>query len=473
MDDALLRFGPVELRPQERRVLVHGQPQALGARAFDLLLVLAQRRDRVVSKSELLDTVWPGMVVEESNLPVHVSALRKALGTHAIVTIPGRGYRFALSTGPGVAASAPSPTPMPWRFDQPVEVAPIIGREEMVYDIVAALLEHRFVNIVGPGGIGKTRLARAVLRRLREDFVDGVWWSDLAAVPTGGAVAGAMARSLEEPPGTDDTPAALARALASRSQMLLVLDNCEHVTASVVTVVAPLLQALPMLRLLLTSRVPLHLPGEHVWRLEALPVPAVGATLDEARSCGAFELFELRAKASDQRFQIDAAQLPAAIALCRKLEGHPLAIEMAAARAPQLGLTALLDRLGDRLRLLRASDPAQPDRQLSLRTMLDWSISLLDATQRAVLRRLSVFAGSFSLEAAQQVVADEALDEWAALDALAALVDHSLVQTELPGDTAPPRYRLAETTRLYAFEQLQAAGEVACTEARHRQAISG
>lgn len=493
MSDAPLRFGPVELRPQERRLLVDGRAQAVGARAFDLLLALVERRERVVAKSELLELVWPGMVVEESNLPVHVSALRKTLGSSAIATIPGRGYRFTLTSQSAerAAAQAPArldadpaqsasaPPPAAGRFEQFLEAEPLVGREEAVYDVVAALLEHRLVNIVGAGGIGKTRLARAVQRRLREDFIDGVWWVDLAAVQHAEHVVRAIAQSIGEPFAGGDVPVALARSLAHRHRMLLVLDNCEQVSAAVARVAAAMLDELPMVRLLLTSRVPLHLPAEQVWRLDALPVPAPGATLEEARACAAFELFELRARAGDQRFVIDAVHLPVAIELCRRLEGHPLAIEMAAARASQIGLSALLSRLGDRLRLLRASDPAQPERQLSLRAVLDWSCSQLDDAQRAVLRRLSVFAGSFGLDAAQQVASDAALDEWATLDALAALVDHGLVQVQIqhgPATTAAPdkdvpRYRLAETTRLYAIEQLSAAGETASVEQRHQQTM--
>lgn len=513
MGETPLRFGSVELRPQERRLLVDGRVQALGARAFDLLLALVERRERVVTKSELLELVWPGVVVEESNLPVHVSALRKALGTAAIVTVPGRGYRFTLAPDAGAGASgdasdvaganvlAPAAPSAPTAavpagcFEQALEAEPLIGREEAVYDIVATLADHRLVSIVGAGGIGKTRLARAVQRRLREDFIDGVWWVDLAPVQQDEHVWRGVAQSLGEPfvAGAEATSTAavlassLARSLAHRHRMLVVLDNCEQVSRGVVQVVRAMLDELPMLRLLLTSRVPLHLAAEQVWRLDALPVPEVGATLDAARACGAFELFEQRARARDQRFVLDAAQLPAAIELCRRLEGHPLALEMAAARAPQLGLTALLGRLGDRLRLLRASDPAQPGRQLSLRALLDWSCSQLDDTQRAVLRRLSVFAGSFGLEAAQQVAADAELDEWDALDALAVLVDHSLVQTQSTSlSTSPsvespampasndrdlPRYRLAETTRLYALEKLNDAGEAGQARARLCQAM--
>ncbi len=511
MDGAPLRFGPVELRPQERRLLVDGRAQALGARAFDLLLLLVEQRERVVTKRELLERVWPDLVVEESNLPVHVSALRKLLGPAAIATIPGRGYRFTLaSADPSDPASRrPTASPLPdrpaaslalpsGRFDQTADPDPLIGREEAVYEVVEALLERRLVTLVGAGGIGKTRLARAVQRRLREDFVDGVWWVDLAPLRQAEQVPQAIAQALGEPFGASDAAdagqasaasacalaRALAHALAHRPRMLLLLDNCEQVLAGVAQAVTALLAELPTLRLLLTSRVPLHLPAEQVWRLDALAVPDDGATLEQARGCGAFELLERRAQASHQRFVIDAAQLPTAIALCRRLEGHPLAIEMAAARVPQLGLAPLLDRLGDRLRLLRASDPAQPDRQVNLRALLDWSSSQLDDAQRAVLRRLAVFAGSFGLDAAQQVAADGPLDEWGALDALSALVDHSLLQAHWPsggawsgpaGD-APgldlPRYRLPETTRLYALELLEAADEVPRTRGRLQLAMA-
>jgi predicted ATPase len=524
------RFGSVEIQPAQRRVLIDGQARPLGARAFDMLLALMERRDRIVGKNELLDLVWPGVVVEENNLPVHVSALRKLLGPGAITTIPGRGYRFTLvdeaaeptpptvqvapnvgvaaiqadGGAPGDAVEPATSTPAAGRFDQPGDTEPIIGREEEVYDIVALLVEHRLVDIVGAGGMGKTRLARAVMRRLREDFVDGVWWVDLAPLTQADQVAPAIASALGVTVNTardssprkdkgsdqanqrgnsngagngryDDTAAELAHALGPRSRMLLVLDNCEQVAAGVAQVVTTLLQGLPMLRTLLTSRTPMHLAAEQVWRLEALQVPAIGASLDQARACGAFELFEARARACDRRFAIDAAKLPLAIDLCRRLEGHALSIEMAAARVPQVGLAPLLDRLDERLRMLRSHDRLQPARQQTLRATLDWSCSLLDDTQRTVLHRLAVLAGWFDLATAQQTAADATtIDAWGALDALSTLVDHSLVQVSITGDDASlvdpdpatptdrrcadgigtPRYRLAETTRLYAREQL-------------------
>jgi predicted ATPase len=496
-----------------------------------MLLALIDRRDRIVGKNELLDLVWPGVVVEENNLPVHVSALRKLLGPGAITTIPGRGYRFTLvdeaaepippivqvSPNVGVAAiqadgGAPdealvpvAPMPAAGRFDQPGDAEPIIGREEEVYDIVALLVEHRMVDIVGAGGMGKTRLARAVMRRLREDFVDGVWWVDLAPLTRAEQVASAIALALGVAVGTapdaadgkshgasngsefhngsgsgQDAAAELARALGPRSRMLLVLDNCEQVAASVAQVVTTLLHGLPMLRILLTSRTPMHLAAEQVWRLEALQVPAVGASLAQARACGAFELFETRARAGDRRFAVDDAKLPLAIELCRRLEGHALSIEMAAARVPQVGLAPLLDRLDERLRMLRSHDRLQPARQQTLRATLHWSCSLLDDTQRTVLHRLAVLAGWFDLDTAQQTAADAtSIDAWVVLDALSTLVDHSLVQASIAGDDESlvdsdprsppdrrgadgintPRYRLAETTRLYAIEQFGQASD--------------
>jgi predicted ATPase/DNA-binding winged helix-turn-helix (wHTH) protein len=503
MTEALARFGEIEIRPAQRRLLIKGRVATVGARAFDLLLVLIEERHRIVGKNELLARVWPGMVVEESNLPVHVSALRKLLGAEAIATIPGRGYRFTLAAdveGPsatraaqvtkltddpdftaaaeGMAPVPASVTAPPGRFDSPAAAETLIGREEAVYELVALLIAHRLVDIVGAGGIGKTRLARAVCLRLREDFVDGVWWVDLSPLSRADQVARTVAQVVGEAVAEGTGAAVLAQALARRSRMLLVLDNCEQLAAGLAGWVNSLLAELPQLRILLTSRVPLHVAAEQVWRLDALAVPATGASLAQARRCGAFELFESRARASDRRFVIAETQLPLAIEICQKLQGHALAIEMAAARAPQIGLAALMQRLAERLKFLRASDHTQPARQLSLSATLAWSCSLLDAPQVAVLRRLAVFVGGFGLESAQCVAADGEIDEWAVLDALAALVDHSLVQIDHDDVQAqalaalPPRYRLAETTRLYAVDMLDATHEADAVARRHRLALA-
>ncbi|MEY4750538.1 MAG: hypothetical protein RIQ60_2752 [Pseudomonadota bacterium] len=525
-----LSFGRVELRLDERRLLVAGQTVAIGARAYDLLVALVERRDRMVTKNELLDLVWPDRVVEESNLPVHVSALRKALGGEAISTIPGRGYRFTLAgdeattTAPvlgvpagklpvGAAISASPLRPgdkvagklshehsapagghaadlngglsgggaggtVEVLHNLPPESGPLIGRDTEVAAITGLLADQRLVSIVGAGGLGKTRLARAVARSLTARQPGGVWWVDLSAVTEDEQVARCVAQALGAPLGESGAARQLARSLALRPATMLVLDNCEQVARGVAALAELLLDASPLLRLLCTSQTPLHTATEQVWRLDTLAVPPPHAPLDEARRHAAYALFEHRAHAGDQRFRMeDSGSVALAIELCRHLDGNALAIEMAAARAAQIGLAGLVDRLGDRLRMLRASQHGQPSRHASLRATLDWSCTLLGETQRVVLRRLAVFAGSFDLDCAQQVAAlddtpdaADPIDAWSVLDALAELVDHSLLQiTDTP---AGPRYRLAETTRLYAAERLAAAGEARAVEQRLRAAMA-
>ncbi|MEP7083772.1 MAG: winged helix-turn-helix domain-containing protein [Betaproteobacteria bacterium] len=472
------RFAHCELRPGTRELTVDGAPAALGTRAFDLLLALVERRERLVAKSELFDLVWPGLVVEENNLQVQISTLRKVLGPAAILTVPGRGYRFLLAGNgedPGTAhpttnvASAVTPpenVTAPRLTNLPVAET-LLGRDEDTAALTQLMAGNRLVTVLGAGGIGKTRLAQAVARRLVGAYAQGVWWVDLAALSSPEQVVPAIAATAGVRLGEGDALIPLEQALAPRNT-LLVLDNCEHLVGKVAELVQAILANAADVRVLATSQESLNAPGEHVYRLDTLRVPPAGTRLEAARGFSALQLLEKRAQAVHQNFWLTESTIANAIELCRQLDGIALAIEMAAARLPVLGSETLLARLDDRLRLLRSSTRGAPARHQTLRATLDWSHSLLTADEQAVLRRLSVFAGSFPLGLVQRVTTTPDLDEWSALDALTGLADKSLIRTD---QHEPPRYRLLETTRLYALERLAECGETAATMERHGQVM--
>ncbi|WP_326541242.1 ATP-binding protein [Pseudorhodoferax sp.] len=456
MSETLFCFDRAELCTATRELRVDGQPVVLGGRAFDLLEVLIRHRHRLLRKNELLDMVWPKVVVEENNLQVQVSALRRLLGSHAIVTVPGHGYRFGALLHEAATPAGPAPA----AGEPPGQVVPeptLLGREAELVTVPALLREHRLVSLLGAGGIGKTSLARAVAQRLEPQFPDGIWMVALADVSDAAALPAAVAQALQmNLPAQGDSGAELAMRLHGR--VLLVLDNCEHLAWAVAALVAQLLQAQPSLRVLATSQEALRLAGERPLRLDALAVPGPDAlhALDEAAAHGAVALFVARVKALQPGFVLDAGNCAAVVEICRALDGLPLALEFAAARVPLLGVDGVRQHLAHRLRVLKSGARDAPTRQRTLRATLDWSHALLDEAEKKVFRRLGVFVGGFGLEPAQQVVADEETDIWDVLDLLGNLVDKSMVVLE-PG--AQPRYRLLETARVYACDQLEQAGE--------------
>lgn len=448
-------FGRFTLRPAQRQLLVDGQPATLGARAFDLLMALVEHRDRLVPKNELLDLVWPGLVVEENNLQVHVSALRKLLGPQAIATIPGRGYRFTLASDePAAPPHRPPDTPAPTAL--PERSLPLLGRDAELASLLSLLDQHPLVTLVGPGGIGKTTLARSAARARQGGRPDGAAWVELASLTDPRLIASTVAQALDlqlAPGG--DVLTALVTALKPL-QLLLVLDNAEHLLDDLAVIVQALLQGTPGVRLLVTSQVPLRLQGEQVLRLEALAVPDAGSDALGAARHGAVALFTERARAADRRFALTDTNVGDVIEVCRRLDGMPLALELAAARVPLLGVRGVAERLDDRFRLLAGGSRSAPTRQQTLQAALDWSLALLPESERGVFRRLGVFSGGFTLSLASAVLTSAELDEWALIDALALLADHSLLSASA---TEPPRYALSETARAYALMQLQDSAE--------------
>jgi len=475
------RFGRFELRPGERVLLLNDAPIALGARAFDLLLVLTDHPGTLLGKDDLLAAVWPGLVVEENNLQVQVSTLRKVLGPSAVATIPGRGYRFdlpVLSDAPGHSSAGSRPKADArddearsiLRNNLPARLASLYGRTDDVAAIVALLRAHGVVTITGAGGIGKTRVAQAAAKQVMDqapaDYPDGVWWVELAALTDGALVPSAIAQAMDlGMEGERPTPLALRSQLRDM-RALFVLDNCEHLADAVAALVETVTTGAQHVRILVTSQETIKSADEHVYRLGGLAVPETDAA--SASHTGAVELFEARARAVDPHFSLTAANLPAVIDICRRLDGIPLAIELAAARMPLLGVEGLRARLNERFSLLTGGARVVLRRHQTLRATLEWSHALLTAEEQTVFRRVGVFAGGFTLEAAQFVASDDAIDPWTTLDHLGALVDKSLVLAE--GD-AIPRYRLLETTRAYALERLAESGEMQAILRRHAQAV--
>ncbi len=470
-----LRFDRFELQPQERRLLADGAPVTLGARAFDLLLAMAARPGQLLTKAELLDAVWPGLVVEEANLSVQVSTLRKVLGDELIATIPGRGYRFT-GTPSAIAASAgvpPAAAPAP-RADRPAPARTLVDREAELARIDEILRVPGLVTLTGPAGVGKTALARALAARDARQPL----WVDLAPLAYAGQVLAATARALGVSLPEDDPLPPVLRALEGR---LLVLDNAEHLVEAVATFAANVLAAAPAQHILVTSQLPLRVAGEQLVRIEPLALPLGSDALDLHR--GAVALFVERAHAADQRFHAGPTNLPLLREICRRLDGLPLALEMAAARVPVLGLAGLRDALEQRWSLLTAGRRDAPARHRTLQAALDWSYGLLAPAEQRLFRICSVFRGGFTLDLLMQVAAEGATADaaagstelaasdsgYAVIDALSQLVEGSLVASDA---SEPPRFALLESMREYARQKLATSGEEEAVRSRHAHAYA-
>ncbi len=463
-------FGPFTLLPAQRQLLADGAPVKLGARAFDVLVMLVQNRDRAVSKPELFEHVWPHSVVQDNNLDVHLWALRKLLGARAILNIPGRGYRFMLTLRdePVSGPSQQQQQPSRMRTHLPQRLPALIGRDAELSALRQLVAGHPLVTVTGLGGAGKTLLAQHLLHAERDQHAHGVCWVDLASLQGPARLAATVAAALGLPLAAGDPVLALAKA-AAPLQLLLALDNAELHVAEVAAVVQGLLAQAPDLHIVVTTQVPLQLGAERLLQVGPLAVPSDAVAPDEALAFGAVALFVDRVQARRRSFTLDAANVQAVCEICRRLDGSALAIELAAARMPLLGVPALLAALDERLAVLTKGRADAPPRQQTLRAALEWSHSLLSDAQRVVFRQLAVFAGGFALDAARAALAPQAQEEAALLDALDTLVDRCLLEV-LPDE--PPRYRLLESPRALAAEQLAASGEAAELQRRHARATA-
>jgi predicted ATPase/DNA-binding winged helix-turn-helix (wHTH) protein len=469
----IISFGPFKLNLKQRRLEKGGTPLRLGSRAFDILAVLVERAGTLVSKSDLMDRVWSDVAVDEGCLRVHIASLRKALGdceagARYVTTLSGRGYCFV---APISRSSAKVPTNGERRVDDgscklPNCQARTVGRDEAIQQLSAQLVAGRFVSVVGTGGIGKTTVALSVGHRLVEDFAGAVCLVDLGSVNDSLLVPGAVASALGLCIKTDDPTPDLINCLQDR-RMLLILDNCEHVIETAAALAERLFIEAPQVYLLATSREPLRVKGEFVYRLPPLGSPPAEAGLSAMRALDfpAVQLFVERVAASGNGFELSDADAAVVGEICRRLDGIALAIELAAGCVNAWGLQETLEIPTDRFNLLRTGRRTAPPRHKTLSAMLDWSYDLLSEPERLILRRLSTFSSAFTLEDAIAVAADEGVDDTQVIDGLASLVNKSLVAvTPFEGTT---NYGLLNAIRSYASRKLVEAGEADAIKRRH------
>jgi predicted ATPase/DNA-binding winged helix-turn-helix (wHTH) protein len=451
-----LAFDRFLVLPQRRRLLEAGKPVRIGSRALDILLALLERPRERIGKAELLARVWPGVHVVEGNLKFQVATLRRVLrdghdGRRFIETSPGLGYCFVApvavaSTTREAGQDSPVSTHL---HNLPEQLTTLVGRDEVLLKLVGQLALHRLVTIVGPGGIGKTSLALAVAERVIDDHPDGVWIVDFARLADPALVCGAVATAIGLAAGPGLGLRELVAALRGR-RMLLVLDNCLHVVDAVASVAVAILRGAAGVRLLATSREPLRTEGEQIFRLGPLevPPPAVSITAAEALRHAAVRLFVEQAAASLDGFELTDQQAPTVAEICRRLDGIPLAIELAAARVAVLGVDGVRAQLDDRLRLLTGGRRTSLPRHRTMRAALDWSYDLLDPAEQRVFHGLAIFVGGFTLAAAAAVLADERVSPEEVERLVLELATKSLVAPD--PDTRGPRFRLLETSRAAA-----------------------
>ena len=452
---------------------------SLPPRAFATLCHFVRHPGRVLTKRELMDAVWPDAPVEENNLNQTVSTLRRVLGTSDfIVTVPGHGYRFVplVRAGPSDRADPTtlSNAPMPMGLTPVTEpvarvgpglhrlrspVSSFVGREQDLRAVVSLVrLGRRLVTIVGAGGVGKTRVALRVGQMLSGDFVDGVVAVALASVRDHRMIPDVLAQSIGVLEGREPPWTRVLTALRDQ-HVLLILDNFEHIVEAGPLLVE-LLETCLNVRVLVTSRVSLHLTGEQQMYLAPLAWPASTELLDVA-AIGRFDavrLFVERTRAVRPDFELSEENAAAVAGVCARVDGLPLAIELAAARTGVLPVSALLHRLDRRLPVLTNGARDQPARQHSMREAIAWSYELLAPAEQAVFRRLGVFSGGFELAAAEALFPTVAPSDGrpSVVDLLSVLVDGSLVSAD---GSDLLRFSMLETIREFALECLEAQGE--------------
>jgi predicted ATPase/DNA-binding winged helix-turn-helix (wHTH) protein len=474
--DRILHFGPFELSRKERVLRREGTVFPLGGRALDMLIYLAERPGQVVAKHELINHVWPDVTVEEGSIRVHMVAIRKALndgqfGNRYITNVKGRGYSFVGDVTP--LASNTKTRNARVRHQGRLLLRPItmIGRETFVSEVSNKVRNERFVTLLGPGGIGKTTIALAIGRAIAEDFGGKVYFADLESLTDPHLVAGAVAASLGLALKSRDSSSELVDLVRSR-KLLIILDSCEHVIETVALLAEQLYQEAEQVYLLATSRELLKIEGEHCCRVLSLDFPpdGFGQTANTAIRYPAVQLFVRRVAARAGGVVLSDEEAPLVAEICRKLDGMPLAIELAAGQVAAFGLKHTASRLVSRLELLKLSHRTAVPRHRTLKATLDWGYDLLSEVEKIVFRRIATFVGHFTLEGARYVAGEVDASTGEILDAITGLVEKSLIATRI--DEAPARFRLLNTTRAYALEKLEEHAETHVIFRRHAEYVA-
>jgi predicted ATPase/DNA-binding winged helix-turn-helix (wHTH) protein len=453
------------LFPRKRLLLKAGQPLHLGSRALEILVLLAQRQGDIVSKQELMAHAWPGVTVDEGSVRVHVAGLRKALGdgiddTRYIINVTGRGYCLVAPADRGVSPS-PSIATVAVLPDRAPRLPPqrdrMIGRTDAAGAISDLVEAKRFVTIHGPGGVGKTTTAIAVGHAQLKAFSGAVHFLDLGPISAPHLLPGALASALGLSIGSGDPTQNLLAFLRDR-RLLLILDSCEHLIDPVALLAEQIFQEAPQVGLLATSREALRVKGEQVVRLSALECPPEEdePSAERVLSYAAPRLFVRRIVASGHRFEVTDAGAPMLARICRRLDGLALAINVAAAQAGTFSLDEIAGSLESQCWLLWRGHRTALPRHQTMAATLDWSYGLLSNAEQAVLRRLAVFDGSFTLDAACKVARQGAEDPWHDLQLIDRLVEKSLISFEVSDNVT--RYRLLHATRAYALEKQRHRG---------------
>jgi len=466
------RFGPFRLVPSRQLLLLDGRPVKLGGRAFELLQLLVQRRGELVSKNELMAAAWPGTFLHDSNLKVNMWSLRRSLGDTQIepayiATVARRGYKFIADVQASIGEIEDDPELAdPLRQSNPPLLRGIVGREADIAEIADLLADDRHVTLAGAGGIGKTTVAVAVAQAFAPRCRDGVCFVDLATISDPTLFGAALVTALGIRGNTDNGLAAALDYLRPR-QMLLILDNCEHVLPAATIFAGKFLSDTSPSRLLATSREPLGTATEHVVRLGSLPSPKPGLalTVNQAVRFPAVQLFVRRAAEwSDYQFVDDDCEAVASI--CHSLDGLPLAIELAAAQIGRFNPRELVAMLDQKLGFRAPSADGTPPRHETLMATIDWSFRLLPQKEARLFALLSVFSDAFEVEDAVFVAEAAGLTPVDVVTGLGSLVAKSLLSAQARG--ASLRYRLLDSTRRYAAERRQA--DPACGQALQRHA---